>query len=232
MKLELCVGSIEAIPFANQYHFDRIELCQALEVGGLTPSPALYEFARTNTKKEIHVLIRPRIGNFLYSSSEKELILNEIQFFCDKNCSGIVIGALNEKAQLDLPFLRQIRQQFPSLALTFHRAFDDVTNKKEALQQLIDLGFKRILTAGSKANIEENIAELKELVQDANKQIDIMIGGGIKVQNCKKLVTEINPHAIHFSGTVFLNPLGNNRFDEILLVANQKKIEEILMQLS
>lgn len=232
MTLELCVGSIEAVPFANQYPFDRIELCQALEVGGLTPSPALFEFARNNTKKEIHVLIRPRMGNFSYSSSEKELILNEIQFFSDKNCSGIVIGALNEKSQLDLPFLKQIRQQFPSLTLTFHRAFDDVTNKKEALQQLIDLGFKRILTAGSKANIEENIAELKELVHDANKQIDIMIGGGINTLNCKKLVTEIHPHAVHFSGTVAQKPTGNNRFDEILLVANQKKIEAILQQLA
>jgi len=232
MKLELCAGSIEAISFANQYPFDRIELCQALELGGLTPSLALYESACNNTKKEIHVLIRPRIGNFHYTDLEKELILKDIKHFVHRGCQGIVVGALTNQTTLDLDFLKKIKLLIPNTELTFHRAFDELSDKNEALKQLIDLGFNRILTAGSKAEIGENITELKELVQLANKQIEIMIGGGITAQNCRNLVTNIKPDALHFSGTVLQKPRGNNRFDEALLVVNQKKIDEILQQLA
>lgn len=230
MKFELCCASTEAIVYANELQFDRLELCQALEVGGLSPSISLFKFALAQTKKHIHVLVRPRIGNFSYSQSEKKIILDEIRFFVENRCHGIVVGATTNQQELDLPFLREIKYLFPKTDLTFHRAFDDLNDKKQALNELIDLGFNRILTAGSSQTIDKNIDELKLLTKLANKKIEIMIGGGITEENCKILVTSIKPDAIHFSGTIIQEVKGNNSFNEKLLQPNLEKISKILSQ--
>lgn len=231
MKIELCAGSLEAISLANLFPFDRIELCQGLEVGGLTPSFGLFEFAKQNTNKELHILIRPRIGNFHYSNTEKELILRDSKYFVQTGCKGIVVGALTEQATLDLDFLKKVKQLIPNSELTFHRAFDEIKDKKEALQQLIDLGFNRILSAGTKTEIRENITELKELVQLSNKQIEIMIGGGITETNVTNLIQQIQPNAIHFSGTKLQKNETNSLFNDALLLPNLEKITAIFQQI-
>jgi copper homeostasis protein len=232
MKIELCVGSVEALKFATNFPFDRIELCQALESGGLTPSTAMFKTAKKETKKEIHVLIRPRIGNFNYSSAEKKLLLNEINHFIEQSCSGIVVGALDKNNKIDRDFMGQLTKNFPAVNFTFHRAFDQIKDKKEAINHLIDLGFNRILTSGTKSNISDNMSELIQLNKYAESNIELMIGGGITPINVKEIISKIKPQAIHFSGTIQQkSKLKNDDFSEPLLIASETKIRAILEEI-
>src|ERR1700741_581867 len=112
MKTELSAATVEAIQLADEFPFNTIELCQNLESGGLTPSSGMVRYALENTAKKIHVLVRPRAGNFLYTDQEKNLMLNEIEALLLADCNAIVAGALLENGNPDLVFLRTIRESF------------------------------------------------------------------------------------------------------------------------
>lgn len=227
MKIELCVASPESIHLAKKYTFDRIELCQSLEIGGITPSLGMQQmtldlFANT------HVLIRCRAGNFVYTSEEKEIMLKDIEVSAKLGVAGVVVGALQEDFSIDLSFIQSIKEKFPHLELTFHRAFDELKNPLEALEQLIDLGVKRILTSGGKHSVSEGLQQLKKCIEVANKRIEIMIGGGINEKNVKAILEEIKPDALHFSGTVLKKKQDTSLFSEDLLEVNEAKIKAIL----
>ena len=129
MKFELCAASIEAIQLAKELNFDRIELCQNLEQGGLTPSFSMIEYAIAYGIPT-HVLIRPRPGGFTYNSDELELIIREVANCKNMGAAGIVIGVLNEKGSIDEPILEEIMKKADGLEVTFHRAFDDCVEWK------------------------------------------------------------------------------------------------------
>ena len=230
MELELCAASIEAVQLAKIYNFNRIELCQNLEQGGITPSIGMIQTA-LKFNIDTHVLIRPRIGNFNYSEEEKEIILSDIKNLNTLSIKGFVVGALNLKNELYIDFLNQIKSIQSTLDLTFHRAFDDIQNWKLAIDQLIELGFKRILSSVGKSTVDEGFEQLQEMVQYANGRIEIMTGGGINSMNIKKIATEINPSAIHFSGTSLLKPNDTSLFSTDQLIADETKIESILTAL-
>jgi copper homeostasis protein len=124
MKLELCAASLAAIHLAKSLNFDRIELCQNLEHGGITPSYGMIEYAIAYGV-ETHVLIRPRPGGFFYSEDEQEIMLREIINCKEMGASGIVIGALTEAGAIDEDFLKKVMQKAVGMEVTFHRAFDD-----------------------------------------------------------------------------------------------------------
>tara|TARA_Y100000748_G_scaffold105345_1_gene87935 strand:+ start:1235 stop:1921 length:687 start_codon:yes stop_codon:yes gene_type:complete len=205
MVIEICCSSISSVKNAINYGANRIELCQDLRNDGITPSKRLLNSAIKISTKPINVLIRPRIGDFFYSSEEIKLIEYEIKQIKSLPINGIVIGILNRENDLPINVLKKLVQIIKPLDLTFHRAFDIVNNPIKSMNTLIDIGFDRILTSGQSDTAEKGLKMLLELKEKANGKISIMPGGGINENNCH----------------IFLK----NGFNEIHLSAKKKKKE-------
>ncbi|MBI2258487.1 MAG: hypothetical protein HYU67_06265 [Flavobacteriia bacterium] len=203
MKIELCCANKKALLIAENFHFDSIELCRNLEVGGLTPELKLINTALNFSTKQIRILIRPRAGHFCSDKKEQLLIYKQIEqvlSFTDRKID-IVTGVLNNKSEINIDFLKEIKSNFPQTLITFHRAIDLVKDKNKAFEQLIDLGIERVLTSGNAHfPIEKNTFELKNLVKKFGKKIEIALGGGITPENIKLILKESKTQSIHFSG--------------------------------
>ncbi len=195
---EACVDSVEAALAAEAAGADRLELCAALELGGVTPSPGLIQMVCERVSIPVQVLVRPRPGNFVYSQLEVEVICQDVEWMVGTNASGVVVGALDENGALDLHAIRQIADR-SSLPLTFHRAFDHAGDLFKGASQLIDLGFERILTSGGKPTALAGIPTLKRLNQFCGDKITIMPGGGINPENIKEIHQEVDFKEVHFS---------------------------------
>ncbi|SRR5574343_105542 len=227
MKFELCAASIDAIKIAKELNFDRIELCQTLEQGGITPSYGMIEYAIAYGI-ETHVLIRPRPGGFFYSEEEVEVMLREILNCKEMGAKGIVIGALTEAGEVDETFLQEAMQKAKGMEVTFHRAFDDCIEWEKAMDVLIKHGVNRILSSGLARNVELGLPILKQMVAHSAGRIEIMTGGGISAANAGKIVQELKPNAIHFSGTVKVQQDEDSLFAEPVLMVDKPRVQRIL----
>jgi copper homeostasis protein len=199
MEIELCCASLEAISFAVDHRFSRIELCAALEYGGLTPSIGMIKHAVKQI--ETHVLIRPRAGDFCYSEHEKAICICDIEQAIHVGATGIVIGSLTPEKEIDIAWIETLIERYPATTWTFHRAFDETSNCEKALESLIHAGFHRVLTSGQTLTVELGKNQIKKLVDQAENRIEIMIGGGVKKNTIASICSETKPHAVHFSGT-------------------------------
>lgn len=204
MLKEVCVENFTLVPKAVQKGADRVELCDNLAVGGTTVSLGVME--QTVRYCEPHsvpvmTIIRPRGGDFVYGSIEKEIMLKDIQLVQQAGVDGIVIGALTADNQLDKPFLTEVLNQCGQMDSTFHMAFDAIApaHQKEAIDWLSEAGFKRILThGGAKADpIENHLERLKELIDYAGSRIVIMPGGGVTEKNAEALQKELSIKEVH-----------------------------------
>lgn len=231
MKLELCVASIEAIHLAKELNFDRIELCQNLEQGGITPSYGMIEYAIAYGI-ETHVLIRPRPGGFHYDKEELEIMLREVKNCREMGAKGVVLGVLNDRNNIDDVFLKEIIDKARGMEVTFHRAFDDVIDWKKALDVLIDLKVNRLLSSGMARNVDNGFPILKEMITYSNDKIEIMPGGGVNAANISKIVKELQVQSIHFSGTSKVNLDEDSFFSESILKVDREKINRILKALN
>jgi len=229
MKLELCVTDPKGILLAKKYRFDRIELCVNLEMGGLTPSPGLAHMA-LNTGLETHALIRPRAGGFVYSDTEKELILAEIHALKYLGIHGFVVGALKENKEIDTTLIGEIAKITKGKELTFHRAFDDMAEWKDGVDVLKFFKFKRVLTSGRAANVDEGFINLNEIKDCFGTELELMIGGGVNTKNVDRIAHEIEPSAIHFSGSNVIQDK-NSLFGGSRMQIDEKKVYEILTAL-
>ena len=227
IKIELCASSIEAIEIAKKLNIDRIELCQDLEQGGLTPSAGLIQYA-ISKDIETHVLIRPRAGGFHYSEMELEVILNDIIISKKLGVKGIVVGVLQANFELDISALQKIKAVSYGLELTFHRAFDESIDWKKSIDALVELGFNRILTSGFASNVEIGMDILKQMTAYAKNRIEIMPGGGVSAANVNKLISYTLPAGIHFSGTIKQILDEDSNFSETILKVEEKRVERIL----
>jgi copper homeostasis protein len=227
MKFELCAASIEAIKLAGEFGFDRIELCQNLEQGGITPSYGLIEYAQA-FGIETHVLIRPRAGGFVYDQDELEVILREVINCKRSGVKGVVVGALRETGEIDRDVLAEIMQKAEGMDVTFHRAFDDSIDWKRSLNLLKEMKVTRILTSGMAGNVEIGTPILRQLVNHADGVIEIMAGGGVNANNVGKLIQDAQPNAIHFSGTVKKLLDEESLFSESILNVDRGRVERIL----
>jgi copper homeostasis protein len=230
IKIELCAASIEAIEIARKLNIDRIELCQDLEQGGLTPSAGLIQYA-ISKGIETHVLIRPRAGGFHYSEMELEVILNDILIAKKLGAKGIVVGVLQANFELDIPALQKIKAVSEGLELTFHRAFDESIDWKKSIDALVELGFNRILTSGFASNVEIGMGILKQMTTYAKDRIEIMPGGGVSAANINKLISYIQPSGVHFSGTTKQILDKDSHFSETILRVDEKRVKRILESL-
>ncbi|MCB0438137.1 MAG: copper homeostasis protein CutC [Mangrovimonas sp.] len=207
MLLEICANSFQSAKNAQEAGAHRIELCSELSVGGITPSYGLLKKVVETLSIEAFVLIRPRSGNFVYSAAEFEVMKRDIEVAKQAGCHGIVSGALTEDFSIDIQRTQELIALSNPLPFTFHRAFDEVSNPEEALEQLADLGVTRILSSGQKASAENGLELLIKLNRRATHNIIIMPGGGINPSNAK-LFKQAGFREIHASASKPIESVG------------------------
>lgn len=203
--LECCVDSVESAICAKEGGADRLELCANLVIGGTTPGMALFEEVRNAVDLKIHVLIRPRFGDFLYSPYEEEIICKEIAAFAHAGADGVVIGSLLPDGSLHIRQLERFLDRAGGLSVTLHRAFDMCRDPFWALDQAKRLGIDTILTSGQAPVCIDAIDRMKQLCSAAKGDIAILAGAGINEGAVKQLLRETDLSAFHMSGKIIRN---------------------------
>jgi len=208
ISLEICSGSFQSAVAASRAGASRVELCKVLREGGVTPSPGLIQMAATLDIRT-NVLIRPREGDFLYSGSEAEEILRDIDFCGKTGVHGIVVGALKHDATVDSDMCRDFIKAAGkySLSTTFHRAIDRTEDIFSALDTIMSLGFSRILTSGGCPSAYEGIDTIARMENISKKHtgghhIIIMPGCGITPKNILEIADRTGVSEIHMSASV------------------------------
>lgn len=203
--LECCVDSTQSAICAKEGGADRLELCANLVIGGTTPTLALFEQIRRTVDIRIHVLIRPRFGDFLYSPLEAELICEEISAFRAAGADGVVIGSLLPDGSLNLEQMKRFMDRAEGMSVTLHRAFDMCKDPFETLEQARSLGVNTILTSGQAPSCLEGIGRMKELTGAAGKDLTILAGAGINAHAVEILLAQTDLTAFHMSGKQVIN---------------------------
>jgi len=226
--LEVCIDSVESGLAAVEGGADRIELCSALVIGGLSPSLSFYkELRNAGVKLPVRAMVRPRCGDFLYTDAEKAIMLDETRAWRDAGVEGVVTGALTKDGALDVDFLRAFMEASKGMRRTLHRAFDVTADAFAALETAIELGFDTILTSGQEENARKGTKLIAELQRRAAGRIEILVGGDVLAD----VITEMRPVTgctnFHLSGNRTLKsdmvfrregvPMGLPCFDEFTL---------------
>lgn len=185
---------------ASQAGADRIELCSGYAEGGLSPSAATIAVVRESVSIPIHVMVRPRIGDFIYTHAEKEVMLRDIQYCKTQNINGVVAGALKHDGGIDTDFtLAMVKAAYP-MTFTYHRAFDLIKSLPDGLEELINCGVKRVLTSGGESSCMAGLQRIESLLKLAGTHIIILPCGGINHENIDHIVKLEGISEIHLSG--------------------------------
>lgn len=199
-QFEVCANSVESCLAAQSGGASRVELCAGIPEGGTTPSYGDIIVAReVLTKTKLHVIIRPRGGDFLYSPIEQRIMLKDIDNARQLEADGVVFGCLTAEGDVDIPLMKQLMEVAQGMSVTFHRAFDICRNPQKALEDIINLGCDRILTSGQMPTAEQGIPLLKELQQQAAGRITLLAGCGVNENNIAHIARETGIHEFHFS---------------------------------
>ena len=185
--VEICVDSVESAIVAEAAGAGRIELCSALVEGGVTPAAGLIEAVRSNTSVRMHVLVRPRSGDFLYSDRDFGVMRREIDTAGEKGAEGIVTGILMRDGNVDVERTALLVEYASPMSVTFHRAFDMCRDPMTALEDIISAGAGRILTSGQAKTAIEGSRLIRKLRDASQGRILIMPGGGIDEYNAALL---------------------------------------------
>ena len=197
---ELCLENFTKIPQALQAGVERIELCDNLAVGGTTPSYGVIEEAAkyvAESKTTLAVMIRPRGGNFVYNSHELKIIETDTLKAVEAGAQNIVFGALTPDNEIDTDALETVSIAAQGLPITFHMAFDEVTDQEKAIDQLVEFGVDKILTHGGPLDQPINTDKLKSLIDYAKGKINIIIGGGVNAENFENLAQLTRTNYVH-----------------------------------
>ena len=197
---ELCLENFNKIPQALQAGVERIELCDNLAVGGTTPSYDVIEEAAkyvAESKTTLAVMIRPRGGNFVYNSHELKIIETDTLKAVEAGAQNIVFGALTPDNEIDTDALETVSIAAQGLPITFHMAFDEVTDQEKAIDQLVEFGVDKILTHGGPLDQPLNTDKLKSLIDYAKGKINIIIGGGVNAENFENLAQLTGTNYVH-----------------------------------
>lgn len=198
-QLEICAADIHSVHAAAQGGANRVELCSGLAEGGMTPSIGLAEAALKEPELKVHVLIRPRPGDFLYSDEEVELMLSDIKAFRLLGVHGVVIGALTPDGDVDTGLCSQLIAAAGDMSITFHRAFDLTRSPQKAMEQIIALGCHRILTSGCAPSARQGVEMLAQLQRMAGDRLTILAGGGVTPANAAEIMKFGGVHELHAS---------------------------------
>lgn len=197
--LEVCVDSVESALNAERGGADRLELCADLIVGGVTPSLALFERVREKVNIPIHVLLRPRFGDFLYSGEELEILVRQASLYRDAGADALVIGCLTKEGRLDMEANERIIEAVKTTPVNLHRAFDMCRDLDEALDDAKKLRITSILTSGGCSSALEGLDTLNHLKRNSGK-IDIMAGAGVNPESLRYMKEHSCLTAFHMSG--------------------------------
>jgi len=195
--VEVCVDSVASAVAAERGGAGRVELCGSLIEGGITPSAGLIEMTRAAISIPLHVMIRPRGGDFCYDADEFETMHRDIARAQLLGANGVVFGILDVHGNVDLARTRQLANDARPLAVTFHRAFDMTTDLFRALEDLCAVGIDRVLTSGGESSSLQGQETILQLAGKADGRIIIMPGGGIKPQNARSFVAYTGVKEIH-----------------------------------
>lgn len=195
--LEVPVFSVEAALLAAEYGADRLELCSSLPEGGETPGPGLFTFLKHKLKIPIFVMIRPRGGDFVYSEDEIQVMKEEIRIFSSLGADGFVFGVLTPEGKVDKKACKMLVQSAGSKPCTYHRAIDVCKDIYQSVEDVIECGFKRVLTSGGRNSVGEGVDVIYELLIRAGDRIIVMPGGGMKPELIHPLRTSGNLKEIH-----------------------------------
>jgi copper homeostasis protein len=220
--VEISVDSAKRAAAAEQGGADRIELCSALDVGGLTPRAELMRETRARVKIPIFSMVRPRAGNFVYSDAEIAAMRKSIAEAKSLGMKGVVLGLLRPDGRVDVERTRELVELARPLPVTFHRAFDEVRHPTESLGDVIETGAARILTSGGMRTAVAGCEQLAELVRLARGRIVVLPGGGIHARNVDELVRKTEAAEVHAALSSVVNPS-----DELsVFVAEVKRLTE------
>jgi copper homeostasis protein len=220
--LEISVETLEAALAAERGGADRIELCEGLSLSGVTPRAELVSGVRAQVRLPIFVMIRPRAGDFVYSTAEFAEMNRSIACAKESGAEGVVLGILRKDRQVDLQRTRELVELANPLAVTFHRAFDEAADLGRALEEVIQTGAHRILTSGGAKSAPEGTTILGELVAAARDRVVIVPGAGINAGNVLQVAQQTGAREFH-SGLSTALPYGSG---------NYKKFEEEVHKLS
>lgn len=197
--LEVAVETLDDALAAYQGGADRLELCAALDLGGLTPSIGTLVQARQFAKTPICIMIRPRPGDFVYSPGEVEIMLHDLEQFRALEPAGFVFGALHADGRINLEACYKLITLAKGIPCTFHRAFDRTPNLAESLEEMIQLGFNHVLTSGRGNTAEEGIRELAILNEQAKDRIQVIACGRVRAENVARIVKFTHVPQVHGS---------------------------------
>lgn len=195
--LEICVDTAESAAAAERGGADRVELSSNLLEGGVTPSAGMIAVVRKRVSIPIHVMIRPRGGDFCYSDSEFEAMKHDVDTSKHLGANGVVLGVLDQNGNVDVDRTRQLVERARPMSVTFHRAFDFVPDLLKSLDDVIRAGAGRILTSGGEARAEDTLATLANLVRAAGSRTVIMVCGGVRAHNIKQILEATQAREIH-----------------------------------
>jgi copper homeostasis protein len=197
--LEICCGSIDDAIEAEKGGADRVELCSALFLGGLTPSFGTIQEAKRRLKIPVVVMVRPRGGGFAYSEAEMASMERDAEAAVEAGADGVVFGILQADGRIDIARCKKIRELIGKRQAVFHRAFDVTPDPFEALEQLVDLGITRVLTSGQKDSVPEGVELIRKLMDRAGERIEILPGGGIQSWDVKKMIERTGCAQVHLT---------------------------------
>lgn len=208
VQLEVCVQTIEDAVAATDGGADRLELCASLKDGGLTPALTTYSRVRRAVQVPVVVMIRPQANGFVFTPRDHHAISAAVEQFRPLSPAGFVFGYVTPDRRIDIAIAEWFRRLCGPVPAIFHRAFDEVEDKKAGLEELIRLGFTRVLTSGGPGGVPEHFPELRRLVRQAKGRIQVMPGGGVRADTTGEVVQSTRCEHLHGS---FSEPHGRGR---------------------
>jgi copper homeostasis protein len=195
--VEACVETLRQAMDGEAGGAHRIELCASLELDGLTPSDDLLVSCVTRVALPVFVMIRPRPGSFVFTSDEVERMLRQARQARTLGASGLVVGALDRRGEIDSTVVAALLHEAQTLPVTFHRAFDLLTDMDGALDELASLGVARVLTSGGAPTARDGIEVLANIVRQAGDRIVVVAGGGVRASNVRDIVARTGVREVH-----------------------------------
>jgi copper homeostasis protein len=211
--LEISVEALESALAAERGGADRIELCADLSLGGVTPGTDLMRTTRAQVRIPIFSMVRPRAGDFVYSTAEFAEMKRSVVGAKEAGMDGAVLGVLTKQHRVDVERTRELTELARPLPVTYHRAFDEITDLHQALEDIIQSGAKRILTSGGAKSALEGAATLAKLIEAAGERIAIVPGAGISSINIAEVARRTRAREFH-SGLSAALPYGSNEYEK------------------
>ncbi|MCB9897448.1 MAG: copper homeostasis protein CutC [Planctomycetes bacterium] len=195
----MCTESLDGALAARRGGAERVELCAALGVGGLTPSLGTLRLVRERTSLAVVALARPRAGDFLYGANEFDVLRRDVELLGEAGAHGVALGVLTPDGRIDVARTGRLVEAARPMQVVFHRAFDMLSDQFAALDELAALGVSRVLTSGGAPSVVDGLPRLRELVAAARGRLTVMPGGGVRADNVREVLARSGAREVHFS---------------------------------